>query len=140
MTSPIRIILVDDHDLVRESWKMMLDKDDRFAVIAQCKNGRDAITEVVKLLPDITLMDINMSPVDGFEATKKIIEAIPEAKIIAVSANNSPRYSTKMFAYGAKGFVTKTSPFTELKLAIEKVHNGETYLCNEIKSKSQGEY
>jgi DNA-binding NarL/FixJ family response regulator len=134
----IRIILVDDHDLVRESWKLLLDKDDRFCVIAQFNNGAEAIKQAGNLLPDIILMDINMSPINGFEATQKITEIIPSARIIGISVNTNQRYVTKMLTSGAKGFVTKTSPLDELKMAIVKVHNGENYICEEIKKNHPG--
>ena len=126
-------MLVDDHDIVRESWKLLLDKDDRFSVIAQFNNGAEAIKQAGNLLPDIILMDINMSPINGFEATQKIMEILPSARIIGISVNTNQSYVTKMLAFGAKGFVTKTSPLDELKMAILKVHNGENYICEEIK-------
>lgn len=133
LPTQIRVMLVDDHDLVREYWKLLIDKDNRFSVIAQFNNGADAIEQVGDLLPDIILMDINMSPVNGFEATQKITEIIPSARIIGISVNTNHSYVTKMLASGAKGFVTKTSPFNELTTAILKVHDGENYICEEIK-------
>ena len=136
MPNPIRIILVDDHELVRESWKLLLDQDQRFKVISQCGTGAEAIELAKEHLPDIVLMDINMSPVNGFEATERIIESVPSVKIIGVSANNNPRYATKMLALGGRGFVTKTSAFDELKIAIQKVYEGESYLCHELRKKS----
>jgi DNA-binding NarL/FixJ family response regulator len=136
MPDPIRIILVDDHELVRESWKLLLDQDQRFKVIGQCSNGEDAIKQASSLSPDIMLMDINMAPLNGFETTEKITATSPSVRIIGVSANNNPRYATKLFSLGGKGFVTKTSAFDELKIAIQKVHEGEEYLCLEIRTKS----
>jgi two-component system, NarL family, invasion response regulator UvrY len=135
MPYPIKIILVDDHDAMRESMKTLLDDDERFSVIAQCKNGNDAIEKAGALLPDIMLMDINMTPVNGFEATEKITAAFTSIKIIGISISNNPQYAIKMFAQGAKGFMTKTSAFSELKTAIQKVYDGENYLCEEIKKK-----
>ena len=128
-------MLVDDHDLVRESWKSLLDKERNFTVIAQCRNGAEALRLAQELLPDIILMDINMTPMNGFEATQKISEMTPSIKIIGISINNNPKYALKMLELGAKGFVTKTSPFSELKMAIKKVHEGDNYLCNEIGKK-----
>ena len=136
MAKPIRIILVDDHKLIRESCRLLLELDKRFTVIAECKNGTEAIEQAKKLLPDVMLMDVHMSPINGFEATKKITSFAPSVKIIGISTNNSPSYATKMLDNGAKGFVTKTSPFDELKIAIEKVHDGEIYICGEIKKRS----
>jgi DNA-binding NarL/FixJ family response regulator len=135
MPYPIKIILVDDHDAMRESMKTLLDDDERFAVIAQCKNGNDAIEKAGALLPDIMLMDINMTPVNGFEATEKIMAAFPNINIIGISISNNPQYAIKMFEKGAKGFVTKTSAFSELKTAIQKVYEGEIYICDEIKKR-----
>jgi len=131
---PIRIILVDDHQAIRESWKFLLEKDERFTVIAQCEDGRDAIEKAQRLLPDVMLMDINMSKVNGFEATQQIIDRSPSVKIIGLSVNIHPGYATKMLGLGAKGFVTKSSPFAELTTAILKVHEGENYVCDEIRN------
>jgi DNA-binding NarL/FixJ family response regulator len=128
-------MLVDDHDLIRESWKELLDKDERFEVIAQCDNGTEAFEKAKQLLPDIVLMDVNMTPVNGFDATQRISDHLPTVKVIGVSINNNPKYALKMVSHGAHGFVTKTSIFTELKAAIEKVYAGETYICKEIRKK-----
>jgi two-component system, NarL family, invasion response regulator UvrY len=137
MPLPIRIILVDDHDLIRDSLKILLDKDNRFDVIAQCKTGTEAIKQAKELFPDVMLMDINMAPLNGFDTTKLILEINSSIKIIGLSVNNSPQYAARMFEIGGRGFVTKTSAFTELKTAIQKVFEGERYVCNEIQKKSQ---
>jgi DNA-binding NarL/FixJ family response regulator len=136
--NPIRIVLVDDHELIRESWKMLLHKDKRFIVIGQCMNGAQAIEQAQVLLPDIMLMDINMTPVNGFEATEQISKLAPTVKVIGVSANDNPRYALKLLRLGGKGFVTKTSAFDELKTAIQKVFDGEKYICDEIRKKLPG--
>jgi len=128
-------MLVDDHDLIRESWKELLDKDERFEVIGQCNNGGEAFDRASQLLPDIVLMDVNMTPVNGFDATQRITDNLPSVKVIGVSINNNPKYALKMVNHGAHGFVTKTSIFQELKTAIERVYGGETYICKEIRKK-----
>ncbi len=130
---PIRIILVDDHELTRNSLQQLLDNDQRFSVIAQCDNGIDAIEQAHDLEPDIILLDINMSPLNGFQATKRIHAANPAINIIGISAHNHPRYASTIMSLGAKGFVTKTSPFTELTQAIVEVHGGQVYICEEIR-------
>ena len=131
---PIRIILVDDHKLARESWSLLLDYDPRFSVIKECENGPDAIQEVSLLKPDIVLVDINMYPLNGFEVTQKVLEADPSMKVIGISVNNQPSYANKMLEIGARGFVTKGSPFEEITHAIVEVHNGRNYVCNEIRN------
>ncbi|HYM95266.1 MAG TPA: response regulator transcription factor [Chitinophagaceae bacterium] len=129
----IRIILVDDHRLILESWKLLLENDPRFNIIAECENGSEAIKEATLLNPDVILMDINMSPVNGFEATQQIIATNPSIKIIGISINNQPGYATRILELGAKGFVTKGSSFDELSNAIMEVHEGRQYICEEIR-------
>ena len=133
MTTPVRIVIVDDHELIRESWKQIFSRDDRFDVIGLSPNGVDAIKVVTDSLPDIVLMDINMTPMNGLEATRKILELQPGIKVIGTSANNNPRYADKMLQLGAKGYVTKTSTFDELKTAIITVMEGGVYVCEEIR-------
>jgi two-component system invasion response regulator UvrY len=133
-TTPIRIILVDDHKIVRESWSLLLGYDNRFSIIQECDNGQKAIEEAIRLSPDILLVDINMYPSNGFEVTKKVLEANPSVKIIGISVNNLPSYANRMLEIGGMGFITKGSPFEEVIHAIIEVHNGNSYVCNEIKS------
>jgi two-component system, NarL family, invasion response regulator UvrY len=132
--NPIRIILVDDHQLARESWRTLLGFDDRFSVIHECDNGHDAIESANRLTPDIMLVDINMQPVNGFEVAQKVLEKNPGVKIIGISVNNQPYYADRMLEIGASGFVTKGSSMEEITHAILEVSRGERYICNEIKN------
>lgn len=134
MQKQIRIILVDDHQAVRESWKFFLEKDGRFEVSAECANGKEAIEKSLALLPDVILMDINMQPMSGFEATRILCDKIPGVKIIGLSVNSHPGYANKLMELGASGFVTKSSAFSELVVAILKVLAGETYVCDEVRN------
>ena len=129
----IRIILVDDHKLVRESWRMLFGLNPRFHVIAECENGKSAIEQAEKLVPDIMLVDINMSPLNGFIVTEKIMEIMPSIKIIGLSANNQPKYATRMLELGARGYLTKTSSFEEITHGILEVHKGKLYICEEVR-------
>ena len=130
---PIRIILVDDHQLARESWSRLLGYDERFKVIHECDNGLEAIELANSLQPDVMLVDINMAPINGFEVTQKVLEQNPAIKIIGISVNNHPSYVCHMLELGAKGYLTKGSPFDEISKAILEVHGGERYLCEEIR-------
>jgi two-component system, NarL family, invasion response regulator UvrY len=132
---PIKVVIVDDHRMVRETWKMILDKHDRIRVIAECGSGEEAIRAAANLKPDVMLMDINMSPVNGLEATKEIMKLNPEAKIIGVSVNDQPMYAKNMMQLGAKGYMTKNSSMSEMVQAIIEVNDGNTYLCQEIREK-----
>jgi DNA-binding NarL/FixJ family response regulator len=138
MTSEqIRIVIVDDHPLIRETWKLLIEMDNRFIVIAQCSNGAEAIDAAHQHAPDIMLMDINMHPVNGFDATRKIVSLHPGIKIIGMSVNNQPSYARNMLQLGAKGYVTKNSTKEEMVSAITTVHSGGQFICEEVRQKMQ---
>lgn len=132
---PIRVIIVDDHDLVRQTWKMILHDSDSIDVIKECSSGVEAIREAVTSNPHVILMDINMAPVNGFEATRKILKTSPHVKIIGVSINNQPSYARNMMQLGAKGYVTKNASKEEMVKAIHQVMEGKTYICREVLEK-----
>jgi len=126
---------MDDHELVRGSWKLLLKQNDRFSIIAECKNGAEAIEHAELLAPDIMLMDVNMFPINGLEATERITNKHPEIKIIGLSINSQPAYAEKMLKAGARGYVTKNSTLHEMMHAILEVHDGRPYICEEIREK-----
>ncbi len=99
----ISIILADDHKLIRDSWSFILNSDPRFTVIGETSNGDEAVQAVKKMKPDIVLMDVNMAPVNGFEATKLITKYSPGSKVIAVSMHTMPAYAKRMMQVGAMG-------------------------------------
>lgn len=133
-TDPIRIIIVDDHKLARESLGLLLGYDARFSIIKDCDNGHDAIEEARRLSPDIMLVDVNMEPMNGFDVVKNVLEINPAIRLIGISVNNHPTYANRMIALGASGFVTKGTPMEEMALAIMEVHNGRQYVSSDIKS------
>ncbi len=126
-------MLVDNHPVILESWKFLLENDPRFSIVAECDNGNDAIHKAGISDPDIILMDINMSPVNGFDATEKIVSDNPHIKIIGISINNQPGYANHLIKLGAKGFVSKGSSFEELTMAIVQVYNGSEYICEDVR-------
>src|SRR3569833_1479133 len=128
----VKIIIVDDHFHVREAWSWVLDQAPGIRVIAQCANGQEAIEAARKWQPDVMLMDINMEPVNGIEATKRIRQFDANIKIIGVSIQAERSYVNEMLRNGANGYVTKNSSSTEMIMAIDEVLAGKTYLCDEI--------
>jgi|SRR5688572_5632207 len=130
----ITILLADDHKLVLESWKYMLEIDGRFSVIGTANSGMQAVELATSLRPKVVLLDINMQGMDGFEATKLIRKCAPGTKIIGVSMHSMPAYAKKMIKYGASGYVTKNSSKRELIQTILEVCDGKTYICEEVKS------
>lgn len=129
----ISILIADDHKLIRETWTYILNSDSRFSVIATCSNAEEAVEQTKKKHPDVILMDINMAPFSGMEATKQIRKSWPLSKIIGVTMHSQPAYAKKMLQIGAKGYVTKNSSREEMIKAILEVYNGNKYICDEIK-------
>jgi DNA-binding NarL/FixJ family response regulator len=130
----ITILLVDDHKLIRDSWSFILNSDPRFLVVGETSSGEEAIEISREKKPKIVLMDVNMSPVNGFDATRQIHKTSPDSKIIAVSMHTMPAYAKRMMQLGAMGYVTKNSSKEEMITAIVEVSNGKKYICNEVKN------
>lgn len=131
----IRIILADEHTPIRKSWKKILESNPRFTVLADCENGLVAQQLVNQLRPDILLMDLTNSPADGLLIAEKIVHQFPAVKVVGISVSNRPHYALKMISLGAKGYLTKTSPLSEIYEGIIQVFEGHTYICEEIRSR-----
>ena len=129
----ISILIADDHKLIRETWTIILNRDSRFKVIGSCSNSEDAVKMTGELHPDVVLMDINMLPFSGIEATRQIREISPDTKIIGVTMHSQPAYAKKMLQLGASGYVTKNSSKEEMVEAILQVSEGKKFICEEIK-------
>lgn len=132
--SKITILLVDDHKLIRESWNIVLSGDERFCVVGETHDVAEAARMASTLHPNIILMDINMNPVNGFEATSLLLKQSPLSQVIGISMHAMPAYARRMFQMGARGYVTKNSSKDELFKAIEEVMAGNKYICEEIKN------
>jgi len=130
----ITILLVDDHKLIRDSWSFILNSDSRFSVIDSTGSGEEAV-EIARLKhPDIILMDVNMTPMNGFDATKLIRKVSPSSRVIGVSMHSMPAYAKRLIQLGAVGYVTKNSSKEEMIHAIIEVQNGKKYICDEVKN------
>ena len=130
----ISVLIADDHKLIRETWSYILNNDPRFIVVADCGDADQAVELAKHKKPQIVLMDINMAPHSGFEATEKIRKLSPASRIIGISMHSQPAYAKKMLQIGARGYVTKNSSKEEMIEAILEVHNGNKYICDEIKN------
>src|SRR3982751_5816241 len=130
----ITILIVDDHTLVRETWREILNSDERFSVISEARNGEEAVEFTKKLKPDVVIMDINLPGISGIEATQQIISHSPSTKILGVSMHTQPAYARKMMQNGASGYVTKNSSRQEMFHAIVETFRGNKYVCSEIKN------
>lgn len=130
----ISLLLIDDHKMIRESWSIILSADSRFKIVGDTSNVELAVELAKSHRPDVVLMDINMAPINGFEATKLMLREVPELQILAISMHSMPAYARRMFQMGARGYVTKNSSKDELVTAILEVKAGNKYICEEIKN------
>ncbi|WP_275099850.1 response regulator [Sedimenticola hydrogenitrophicus] len=126
--TPIRVLLVDDHPLVRDGISSRLQEEPHIEVVGQAGNGREAIARAHELCPDVVLMDITMPVMDGLEATRRFKAELPEVRVLILSMHDDQEYIVKLMHDGANGYVLKDVSSDELIKAIEAVHQGSTYL------------
>ncbi|NMB41213.1 MAG: response regulator transcription factor [Firmicutes bacterium] len=128
----MRVLLVDDHAIVRQGLRSLIESDDAAKVVGEAENGREALRLVEKLAPAITIMDIAMPGLNGLEAARQIKERFPKIKIIILSMHVEDIYVYQALKAGADGYVLKKSAFEELKLALDAVKRGEIYLSPSV--------
>jgi DNA-binding NarL/FixJ family response regulator len=132
----IHVVLADDHQLLREGIRSILSKEPDVEVVGEAENGRQAMELVEKTKPNVVIMDISMPNLNGIEATRKIKEAHPEAKIIALSMHQDKRFIASMLEAGASGFLLKDCATEELIKSIHTVMQNKTYLSPLISTSS----
>lgn len=128
----ITVFLADDHTLVREGFRLLLERQQDIKVIGEASNGREAVRQVTKLQPDIIVLDIAMPELNGIEAARQICESLPSAKIIILSMHTTTQHVFRALKAGACGYVLKESAGDDLIKAVRTVHKGLTFLCSEI--------
>jgi DNA-binding NarL/FixJ family response regulator len=134
----IRLLVVDDHHLVRGALVGLLATVPEIEVVAEAATGREALEMVRRHHPQIVLMDIEMPDLNGIEATKQIMELQPRTRVIALSVHSASHYVCQMLDAGASGFLTKSASPEELDQAIKAVSTGNKYLSPEIASSMVG--
>lgn len=128
----IKVMVVDDHDLVRLGIVSLLSDSDLIEVVSQAASGEDAIVNAKETEPDVVLMDIRMPGMGGLEATHKLLRQNEEIKVIAVTACNEDPYASRLLDAGAAGYMTKGASADEMVQAILKVKSGQRYISPEI--------
>lgn len=128
----IRVLVVDDHRIVRDGLRSMLAKQLDIEVVGEAADGREALSASRDLTPDVVVMDIGMRELNGIDATRRLMEERPGTNVIALSMHSDRRYVSEMLAAGASGYLLKDSAFEELASAIRTVSTGGTYLSQGI--------
>jgi DNA-binding NarL/FixJ family response regulator len=131
-TGPARILVADDHDLVRDGYQRMLDREPDLEVVGEARNGREAVELCRRLSPDLVLMDVRMPEMDGIEATRTIKGELPTISVLVVTTYDNPDYLFEAVEAGAAGYVLKDSPKRQLLSAVRRTLNGESPLNQEL--------
>ena len=126
--SKIRLILADDHALVRSGLRMLLEAQPDMEIVAEVENGREAVEKTLEIRPDIVLMDVMMPDMNGIEATRIIKESVPETAVMALTMYEDEQYFYEMLKAGASGYVPKRAAPEVLVTAIHTVARGEVFL------------
>jgi DNA-binding NarL/FixJ family response regulator len=128
----IRILLADDHTIVREGLRALLAKEEDMVVVAEAATGSAAVRQACDLAPDVVVMDISMPDMNGIEATRLVTGKLASVRVLALSMETDRRFVVEVLKAGANGYILKDSAFTELAKAIRIVAAGETYLGPKI--------
>jgi DNA-binding NarL/FixJ family response regulator len=126
--SKIRVLIVDDHAILREGIRALLAAHDDIEVVGEAADGREAVEKVHQLSPDVVLMDVAMPLMDGLEATRRIRKGNPKAKVLILTQYDNKEYILSSIKAGASGFVPKRVVASELVSAIQAVHLGDSFL------------
>ncbi len=128
----IRILLADDHEIMREGLCALLRKDSDMEVLGQANDGRIAVEMARKLSPDVVIMDVGMPNLNGIDATRQMRSEHPGIKVMALSTHSGRSMVAKMLKAGAAGYMLKESAFTELLNGIRAICSNQTYLCPQV--------
>jgi DNA-binding NarL/FixJ family response regulator len=132
MTSKIRVLIADDHSLVRAGIRLLLEDQSDIEVVGEAGGGCEVVEQAARLQPDVVLMDIAMNDLSGLEATAQITERLPQTRVLALTMHDREEYFFAMLQAGALGYVLKESQPDELVAAIRAVHRGEAYLSPSV--------
>lgn len=132
MTSPIRVLLVDDQELIRLGFRLVLDAEDDIDVVGEAADGEEALRAVRALTPDVILMDVRMPRVDGITATARIVAEYPTSRILVLTTFDLDEYAFGALQAGASGFLLKDAQRHELTAAVRALHRGEAVLSARI--------
>jgi len=127
-----RILIADDHQMLREGLRAILEKDEEIEVIGEASDGRTAVAMARTLRPDVVAMDISMPDLNGVEATRQIKAENPAVKVVALSRHSDRRYVLRVLEAGASGYVLKSGAYDELRRAVQAVRSGHSYLSPRI--------
>ena len=137
---PTRILLADDHAVVRQGFKMLLDAQPDMEIVGEACNGREAAEKAEELRPDVVVMDVAMPELNGIEATRRLAASVPRTRVIALSMHKDSVYVREILRAGARGYLLKDSGAEDLVSAIRAVARGESYLSPAVSNAVLDDY
>jgi DNA-binding NarL/FixJ family response regulator len=126
-----KVLLADDHAMLRQALRKVLEREDDIDVVGEANNGGDTLRLAKELAPDVIVMDISMPGVDGINATRRLIGGNSAARVLALSTHAERHFVAQMLTAGARGYVVKTASIAEMLKAVRSLAHGQTYLCQE---------
>jgi two-component system, NarL family, response regulator NreC len=135
-----RILLADDHAVVRQGFKMILAAQADMEIVGEAGNGRDAVEQAEKLKPEVVVMDVTMPELNGIEATRRLAASLPHTRVLALSMHKDSVYVREILRAGARGYLLKDSPAHELVAAVRAVASGEAYLSPAVSNAVLDDY
>ena len=136
----IRILLADDHAVVRQGFKMILAAQPDMEIVGEAANGREAVELAQQLSPDVVVMDVSMPELNGIEATRRLASSVPHARVVALSMHKDSVYVREILHAGARGYLLKDSGAADLVAAIRAVASGESYLSPAVSNAVLDDY
>ncbi|MGZ6391848.1 MAG: response regulator, partial [Ktedonobacterales bacterium] len=127
-STPIRVLLADDHDILRDGLRMLLEMASDIQVVGEARTGREAVAEAERLHPDVVLMDISMPELDGVEAARRIRQQMPEVRVLFLTMHEADEYFFRALQAGAAGYVIKRTASADLLAAVRAVARGGSFL------------
>jgi DNA-binding NarL/FixJ family response regulator len=136
----ITVFVADDHAVMRDGLKLLLESQENIRVVGEAQDGREAVFLVAQLRPQVVIMDISMHQMNGIEATREIRETCPETKVIILSMYSTTDHASRALQAGARGYLLKASGGIEVVKAVRAVHAGERYLSKKIEEQLINDY
>ena len=136
----IRVLLADDHEVVRDGLRLLMERTGDLIVGGEASNGREAVRAAKELRPDVSVIDIAMPELNGIEATRQILDLVPESQVLILSMHMNLEYVFRAFASGALGYVIKASGSAELVEAVHAVHAGRRFLSPRLSGEMVDKY
>jgi len=127
-----RILLVDDHELMREGLRSILAREDDVEIVGEASSGREAVLLSRTLDPDVVVMDVGMKDLNGIDATRQIRREFPKVQVIALSSHSDSRYVSAILDAGACGYLLKANAYADFREALKAIRQGKNYLCPEV--------